>query len=77
MFLWLGQILAVPRSMTALLHSPLLRIADETLCFRSVGALSEISHKRLGEIFTQAKSDKWSVPEEALYEFRDAEPFPK
>lgn len=44
---------------------------------RADGVLSESCHKRLGEIFAQAKAGKWSEAEESLYKFRDAEPFPK
>lgn len=44
---------------------------------RADGVLSESHHKRLGEIFARAKSGKWSEAEEALYKFRESEPFPK
>jgi prepilin-type processing-associated H-X9-DG protein len=43
---------------------------------RSEGLLSDDSHKRLNEIFDQARSGQGG-PETALYEFRKSEPFPK
>ncbi|MEO2088345.1 MAG: hypothetical protein ABGY75_02470 [Gemmataceae bacterium] len=44
---------------------------------RADGVLSESSHQRLLEIFAQAKSGKWSEAEDALYRFRESDPFPK
>ncbi len=40
------------------------------------GLLSDYNHKRLSEIFDQARSGQGSA-EAALYEFRKSEPFPK
>ncbi len=44
---------------------------------RADAVLSEANHKTLSDIFAQAKSGKWSEAEEALYKYREAEPFPK
>lgn len=44
---------------------------------RTDGLLSEAHHKKLSDLFTQAKSGKWSEAEDGLYKFRESEPFPK
>lgn len=44
---------------------------------REDAVLSEANHKSLADIFVQAKAGKWAEAEEALYMYREAEPFPK
>jgi hypothetical protein len=44
---------------------------------RADGLLSKSNHKRLGEISDQARLGKWSEAEDALYQLRDSEPFPR
>ncbi len=44
---------------------------------RTDAVLSEANHKKLGDIFAQAKAGKWAEAEDGLYKFRASEPFPK
>lgn len=44
---------------------------------RADAVLSEANHKKLGDIFAQAKAGKWAEAEDALYKYRESEPFPK
>ncbi len=44
---------------------------------RADALLSESNHKKLIEISEMAKSGNWPAAEEALYKFREADPFPK
>jgi hypothetical protein len=43
---------------------------------RAEGVLSASYHKRLGDIFAEARAGKWSEAEDALYRFRESVPFP-
>lgn len=44
---------------------------------RADSLLSESNHKKLIEISEVAKAGNWSAAEDALYKFREADPFPK
>ena len=44
---------------------------------RANAVLSESHHKRLTEIYSEAKAGEWAKAEEALYKFRELDPFPK
>ena len=43
---------------------------------RAECVLSAAYHKRLGDIFAEAKAGKWAEAEDACYRFRDSVPFP-
>ncbi len=44
---------------------------------RAASLLSQQQHELLSDIYAEAKSGEWAKAEDALYKFREADPFPK